>query len=85
MKHRRAKTTTQESWFLVTYFNLNCLSPGLFGCYIHSSITPSILFYQFVLFRCRFSSGTWKKKGSTQQSQPKNIYGIFFLLKHKQH
>lgn len=49
MKHRRAKKT-QESWFLVTVFNLNCISPGLFGYYIHSGITPSILFYQFILF-----------------------------------
>lgn len=49
MKHKRAKKM-QESWFLVTFFNLNCISPGLFGYYIHSGNTSSILFYQFALF-----------------------------------
>lgn len=50
MKRSRAKKMTQEYWFLVMFFNLNCISPELFGYKIHSGITPSILFYQFVLF-----------------------------------
>lgn len=49
MKGRRAKKT-QESWSPVTVFNLNCISTGLFGYCMHSGITLSILFYQFVLF-----------------------------------
>lgn len=40
----------QDSWFLATFFNLNCISPGLFGYRTHSGVTSSILFYQFVLF-----------------------------------
>lgn len=44
------KKKMQESAFLVMFLKLSCISFRLFGYYIYSDITPSILFYQFVLF-----------------------------------
>lgn len=74
---------TQEYRLLVMFFNLNRISPELFGYKIHSGIPPLHPLLPVCPLLMSFFFWNMDKMGSIQHSQPKSISVVSFFLKHE--